>query len=181
MAFIGKYAEKMGQFDQAELAFRSLSANAATARPAMEALLGIAEKRGDVELLCDTLKKMRARWPQDDSVKNDLAYVNLLMGRDVDESMAVAKELVARSPASLAHRTTLALAAIRKSDPAAALAVYHGLKIPWERVGQGHRAVHAAVLGANGQVAEAKAEAAALRWAELRAEERELVKSWRTQ
>lgn len=181
MAFIGKYAEKMGQFDQAELAFRSLSSNAATARPAMEALLGIAEKRGDVELLCDTLKKMRERWPQDDSVKNDLAYVNLLLGREVDESMEVAKELVARSPASLAHRTTLALAAIRKADPAGALAVYQGLKIPWERVGQGHRAVHAAVLGANGQIAEAKAETAALRWAELRAEERELVKSWRTQ
>jgi hypothetical protein len=180
MAFIGNYAEKIGQLDQAETAFRSLSVNAATARPAMESLLRIAQKRGDVELLADTLTKMRERWPQDDSVKNDLAYVNLLRGKAVDESLAAAKDLVARSPASLAHRTTLALAAIRKDDPAGALAVYQGLKIPWERVGPGHRAVYAAALGASGRTAEARAEVAALRWDELRPEERELVKSWRT-
>jgi tetratricopeptide (TPR) repeat protein len=180
LAYIGNYAEKIGQLDQAEAAFRSLSANGATARPALESLLRIAQKRGDVAMLTDTLKTMRERWPQDDSVKNDLAYVNLLMGRAVDESMAAAKELVARSPASLAHRTTLALAAIRKNDPARALAVYQGLTIPWDRVGPGHRAVYAAALGANGKTAEARAEIAALRWEELRPEERELIKSWRT-
>lgn len=180
LKFIATYAERIGQFDQAEAAFRSLSANANTARPALEALMRIAQKREDMAMLTDTLKTMRQRWPQDDSVKNDLAYVNLLTGTAVDESMAVAKELVARSPASLAHRTTLALAAIRKNDPAGALAVYQGLTIPWDRVAPRNRAVYAAVLGANGKDAEARAEIAALRWEELRSAERELVKSWRT-
>ena len=128
-----------------------------------------------------TLQKMRARWPQDDSVKNDLAYFNLLAGKSVNESLAVARDLVARSPRSLPHLTTLALALLCKKDPAAALSVYQGLQIPWERIAPPQRAVHAAVLGANGSTDEAVAEIAALRWDDLRAEEKELIKQWRKQ
>ena len=179
MREIADYAEKCGNLEQAAIAYRSLSVNASTARMGTEGLLRIARSRGDMAMLCDTLEKMRARWPQDVSVKNDLAYLNLLRGKDVDESMAAAKDLVARSPRSLPHLTTLALASIRKQDPAAALAVYQGLQIPWERIATSQRAVHAAVLGANGMTAEAMAEVAALRWEELRPEERELIKQWR--
>jgi tetratricopeptide (TPR) repeat protein len=233
MAYIANYAEKIGQFERAETAFRSLSANAEAARPAFEGLLRIAQKRGDMAMLYDNLKAMQARWPKDDSVKaiafrslsadagtvranleallriaqkhgdmeflcdtlkamlasapqddlvrNDLAYFNLLRGKVVDESQAAAKELVGRLPASLPARTTLALAAIRKHDPAGALSVYQGLQVPWERFDPCHRAVYAAALGANGKTVEAKQEADALRWEELRPEERELIKQWRTQ
>ena len=181
MREIAAYAEKLGRPAQAELAYRSLAASGNTARPAMEALLKIAGSRGDLDLLRDTLKKMRERWPHDDSVKNDLAYFNLLAGKSVDESLAAARELVGRSPRSLPHLTTLALALLRKNDPAAALAVYQGLQIPWERIAPPQRAVHAAVLGGNGKTDEALAEVAALRWEDLRAEEKELIKPWRKQ
>ena len=181
MREIASYAEKLGRPVQAEQAYRSLTANANTARPAMEALLRLAGSRGDMDMLRDTLKKMSVRWPKDDSVKNDLAYFNLLAGKSVDESLAVARDLVARSPASLPHLTTLALAQLRKKDPAAAGSVYQGLQIPWERIAPSQRAVHAAVLGANGRTDEAVAEAAALRWEDLRPEERELIKQWRKQ
>jgi hypothetical protein len=70
---------------------------------------------------------------------------------------------------------------LRKKDPAAALSVYQGLRIPWERIATPQRAVHAAVLGANGRTAEAVAEIAALRWDDLRPEEQELIKQWRKQ
>lgn len=180
MKEIADYAEKCGHFDEAEVAYRSLSANSITARPALEGLLRIARGRGDLEMLCDTLKKMHTRWPQDDSVKNDLAYFSLLLGRAVDESLAVAKELVARSPRNLPHLTTLALAEIRKNEPDQALAVYQGLNIPWDRIGTSQRAVHVAALGINLRTAEAVAEAAALRWEELLPQERELIKQWRT-
>ena len=132
-------------------------------------------------MLCDILQKMRARWPHDDAVKNDLAYFNLLTGKAVDESLAVARELVSRSPRSLPHLTTLALAALRKNDPAGALSVYQGLQIPWDKIATSQRAVYAAVLGANGRTAEAAAAVAALHWEELHPAERELLKQWRTQ
>ncbi len=181
MREIALYAEKLGRPEQAELAYRSLVSNANTARPAMEALLKLAGSRGDMDTVRDTLKKMHERWPQDDAVKNDLAYFNLLAGKSVEESLAVAKDLVAHSPRNLPHITTLALAMLRKKDPAAALSVYQGLQIPWERIAASQRAVHAAVLGANGKTDMASEEAAALRWEDLRAEEKELIKQWRKQ
>ena len=181
MGEIASYAEKIGRLDEAEKACRSLSVNAHTARVAMEGLLRIAQKRGDMEMLRETLQTMSERWPQDDSVKNDHAYVSLLMGTDVDKSLATAKELVSRSPRSLPHRTTLALAAIRKNDAAGAISVYKGLHIPWGRVDSRYRAVYAAALGASGNIAEARAAVDGLRWEELRPEEGELVKQWRKQ
>ena len=180
MGFIGMYAEKIGQYDQAEMAFRTLTSNAASARPAYEALLRIAGKKRDSQMLREILAAMRERWPKDDSVSNDHAYFNLLLGKAVEESFETAKQLVAKSPENLAHRTTLALAAYRKNDRALALSAYQGLDIPWERVGAGQRAVHAAVLGLNGKTEEAKAEANAIRWEDLWNEERELIKQWRT-
>ena len=180
MGFIGTYAEKTGQLKEAELAFRSLTTSATSARPAYEALLRIAERKRDSQMLRETLAAMHERWPKDASVTNDFMYVNLLQGRAVQESFDAARDLVAKSPGSLAHRTTLALAAYRKNDPATAFSVYQGLQIPWDRVGAGQRAVHAAVLGLNGRTAEAQAEANAIRWDDLRNEERELIKQWRT-
>ncbi len=180
MRQIAIYAEKCGLPEQAELAYRSLSASSNTARMALEGLLKIARARRDTEMLCDILQKMRTRWPADDAVKNDLAYFNLLRGKAVDESYLVAEELVKRSPRSLPHLTTLALAALRKNEPARALSVYRGLEIPWEQIAPSQRLVHAAVLGGNGQTAAAIAEVAALPWEELQDEERELVQRWRT-
>jgi hypothetical protein len=181
MRHIANYAEKSGHLDQAEIAYRSLAANGNSARMAMEGLLKIARTRADTDMICDTLQKMSVRWPHDDAVKNDLAYFNLLQKKSVGESLAAAKELVNRSPRSLVHLTTLALAALRNNDPAGALSVYEGLPIPWEKAVASQRAVHAAVLGANGRTAEAAAEAAALRMDDLLPEERELIKQWRTQ
>ncbi len=181
MREIAAYAEKFGRLDQAELALRSLSSNSATARYAMEGLLRIAQQRGDLAQICDTLEKMNQRWPQDDSVANDLAYFNLLQGKAVDESFAAARKLVARSPKSLAHRTTLALAAIRKHDAATALSAYEGIQVPWDRVSPSYRTIYAAALGMGGKAAEARAEVAALSLDRLRPEERELIRQWRTQ
>ncbi|MEQ1850134.1 MAG: hypothetical protein ABMA01_00945 [Chthoniobacteraceae bacterium] len=181
LAFVGQYAEKIGQLDEAEKAYRKLAASATTARLAHEALLRIGERRGSSEMRREILTAMHERWPKDSAVSNDLAYVNLLAGLAIDESFAIARKLVEQAPGSLAHRTTLALAAYRRNDAAFALSVYKGLVIPWERVGPGQRAVYAAVLGLNGKTAEARAEADAIRLESLRAEERELIKRWRSQ
>ena len=180
MGYVGSYAEKVGELDQAELAFRSLTANAKTARPAWEALWRIAERKRDPEMLREILGAMHKRWPKDSAVSNDYAYVNLLQGREIEESFDTARRLVEQSPGSTAHRTTFALAAFRKKDPAAALSMYQGLQFPWDRGAAGQRAVYAAVLGLNGKTAEARAEASAIRWDDLRTEERELIKQWRT-
>jgi len=179
MRFLGGYAERVGQTDQAELAYRSLINSAATARTAYESLLRIAEKRRDVEAVRTLLGEMMKRWPRDSSVRNDHAYFNLLRGDDLDASLSTARELVTESPASLAHRTTLALANIRTNNPPAALAVYDNLNIPWDRAPASHRAIYAAALGLNGKTGEARAQASAIAAENLRPEEQALISQWR--
>ena len=179
MWFLGTYAEKIGQTDHAELAFRSLTNNAATARAAYEGLLRIAEKKRDTAAVRDLLAEMSARWPQDSSVRNDYTYFSLLRGENLEENLKAAREMVAKSPTSLAHRTTLALANLRLNDPAGARAVYDNLNIPWDKAAASHRAVYAAVLGLNGRVSEARAQASAIALKDLRPEERELISQWR--
>ncbi len=178
MWVVGSYAEKIGETREAELAYKSLTASAKTARPAYEALLRMAEKKGDTVALRGILREMRGRWPNDTAVENDYTYLTLLGGQEVSAGLKSAERLVAQSPQSLPHRTTLALAYHRLAQPARALAVYDGLEIPWERTAPAHRAVHAAVLGANGKTSEARAEARALRPESLRPEERELIAAW---
>ena len=175
---VGDYAEKIGELREAELAYRSLTASAKTARPAYEALLRVAEKKGGTAVLRGVLREMRGRWPQDAAVENDYAYFSLLGGGEIAECVKIAERLVAQAPGSLPHRTTLALAYLRTAEPARALAVYAGLEIPWERIAPGQRVVHAAALGANGKTGEARAEARALRPETLRTEERELIAPW---
>ncbi len=178
MWVVGSYAEKVGQTDEAEQAYRSLTASAKTARPAFEALLRLAERKGDTAALLALLREMRARWPNDAAVENDGAFLSLLRGQDLAAGLASAQRLVALAPRSLPHRTTLALAWLRAQQPERALAVYDRLEIPWERAAPAQRAVHAAVLGANGQADAARAEAQALRAEALRAEERALLAPW---
>jgi len=181
MWFLGNYAEKIGQTDQAEIAYQSLKSNATTARSAYEALLRLAGKKGDDDATLQLLHEMLERWPHDDAVANDYTYFSLLKGNSVQEDLKMATDLVNQSPASLAHRTTLALAFYRLHDGASAMNVYAGLQIPWERVPASHRAVHAAVLGLAGHPTEARAEANAIPMEDLRPAEKELIKPWRSQ
>lgn len=179
MWFLASYAEKVGQSDKAELAFRSLTNNSATARPAYEGLLRIAEKRRDDDAIFDLLGEMVKRWPQDASVRNDYTYFALLRGQDIEEGLKAASELVAQAPTSLAHRTTLALANVRLKNAIAAMNVYRGLNVPWDRASPSHRAVYAAALGISGHTSDARAQANAIPVESLRPEERTLISQWR--
>jgi len=87
----------------------------------------------------------------------------------------VAEQLVQREPASLPHRTLLALARLRLGKPADALAVYNGLHIPRNVSSPSAVAVHAAVLAANGKEEEARAEAASVNPDQLLPEEQALI------
>jgi hypothetical protein len=176
--YLAEYAERIGQIDQAELAYRSLTTNASAARRGYEALLRMAQRRNDSGAMRSLLKEMLERWPADDSVKNDVAYLSLLAFIDVPSSTETARQLVLRNPASLPHRTTLALGYLRMNQPAEALAVYDGIQLPWEQMRPNQRAIYAATLGANGRVEEAQAAAAGLPREAFTAEELDLAGPW---
>jgi hypothetical protein len=83
--------------------------------------------------------------------------------------------LVAANPASLPHRTLLALAHLKQGRAADALQVYNGIEVPPNALSASALAVHAAVLHANGQTDAAKKEAQQLPPEQLMPEERALI------
>src|SRR5438105_6275097 len=78
----------------------------------------------------------------------------------VDAIVKLAEKMVRDEPASLPHRTLLALALLKQNRAQDALAVYANLKVPSNAVSASAVAVHASVLAAAGRKDEARAEIA---------------------
>ena len=73
------------------------------------------------------------------------------MQEELREIEKLAENLVTREPASLPHRTLLALARLKQKRPVAALNAYANVQATPNALSPSALAVHAAVLSANGQ------------------------------
>ena len=94
---------------------------------------------------------------------------------------ALAEDLVQRNPASMPHRTLLALARLRQNRAADALAVYENIQVSANALTPSALAVHAAVLAANGKTDDARAEAKQIKRDNLLPEERQLIEKLATE
>ena len=175
MSLIGQYAAQMGAYDQAEKAFGKLAQMPGQAETAYLALIQLVAKHGTTAQLRDTLVGMINAVPKAAEPRNDWAYLSLLLNADVDTAFTVAQTLEAAHPELLAFRSTLALAYLRKNNPAAALKVYNDFTIDWKTAPPSWRMVHAVVEGANGNKAAAQAEAENINRSLLRPEELTLL------
>ena len=70
----------------------------------------------------------------------------------------IAQALIEKEPASLPHRTLLALVRLKRGQAAGALEVYSGINVAPRALTPSALAMHAAVLAANGQTEAARAE-----------------------
>ena len=126
LLMLGRYAEKNGAAGTAEAAFRVAVQADQQSRQAHEELILLLESRGETRALRDALQVMAGIWPRDPAVRNDLAYFDALLDENLTAARDTASELVAAEPASLPHRTTLALAELRLGDNFAALDALSG-------------------------------------------------------
>ena len=202
---LADYAEKNGIVDVAESAFNAAAVEAPKLRVAQQGRLRIAQRSGDTKKIHGVLADMLRAWPNDAAVQNDESYTRLLligsqqsqdggtgsvpsdelMGRhgghpstdrqELDQIEQLAANLVGRNPASMPHRTLLALARLRQNRPADALAVYENIQVTPNALTPSALAVHAAVLAANGKIDDAKKEAAQIKPEQLLPEERALI------
>lgn len=171
---LASYAEKNGAVDVAEAAYQEASLQSPKLRAAQQGRLRIAQMRRDTAQMHAVLAEMLKLWPNDTAVQNDEAYTRLLLLRQAAREPQVqssdtlaeaasieqtAVSLVEREPASLPHRTLLALARLRQHKGAEALAVYEKLQITPQALTPSALAVHAAVLAANGNADGARTEA----------------------
>jgi hypothetical protein len=164
---LAQYAEKNGNAEIAEAAYNGAAATSPKLRVAQDGRLRLAQASRDTKKLHAVLADMLALWPNDAAIQNDEAYTRLLLlppanGEEhVDEINAIeqlAEELVQQNPASLPHRTLLALARLKQHRPFAALEVYSNIQIVPNAVSPSALAVHAAVLAANGRRNDARHE-----------------------
>jgi hypothetical protein len=186
LAMLAQYAEKDGNVAIAEAAYTHLTANAPRLRSAQQGRLRAAQATGDLTKIHAVLADMLRIWPNDTAVQNDEAYTRLLlrggMGSvpstdkenaqrrtsnaqgptpDNPEIVAIeqlAAKLVETEPASLPHRTLLALARLRLGRPAGALEAYANISVPKNVATPSAIAVHAAILAANGRTEDAATE-----------------------
>lgn len=170
------YLEQLGERSAASKLYRRLSDVEAFSGPAYVGLvrtLGADPKQS--EALREALEKMLARFPGVKEGRNDLAYLNLLEGRKVSESIQAAAELVAEAPQMLAFRTTMALAELVRGNAKSADSIYNGVDLDWTTVNPGWVAVRASVLAANGKMEEARLLAGPLNPDQLRDGEKRLL------
>jgi ribosomal protein L22 len=185
LLLLADYAERNGAIDVAENAYTAADTEEGRLRPAIEGRVRIAHARGETQKMQGLLAAMLRNWPNDPAVQNDEAYARLLLTsgdsekqkRSAAEIEQLGADLAQREPASLAHRTLLALARLKQGRTADALAVYNELRIAQNALTPGAVAVHAAVLAANGKADDARKEIKQLKPELLLPEERALIQA----
>src|SRR5437763_3133648 len=185
---LGEYAEKNGAERIATTAIAAAAVANPKSRQAQQGRLRIAYSASDTKRVHALLQEMLKIWPNDTAVPNDEAYIHLLLiiggtgsvwsqtaasnplpsanselpssseAEAVDAIVKLAEKMVRDEPASLPHRTLLALALLKQNRAQDALAVYANLKVPSNAVSASAVAVHASVLAAAGRKDEARAE-----------------------
>ena len=189
---LADYAEKNDANAIAASAYDAAVAVAPNLRPAQQGRLRLAQAARDTRRMHAILADMLRRWPNDTAVQNDEAYTRLLLlsgaelkadtlktdagaSSQLAEIEALAADLVKREPASLPHRTLLALARLKQNRPAEALEVYADIRTPTNVLTPSALAVHAAVLAAAGQREDARTEVEHIPENRLVAEEKALI------
>jgi hypothetical protein len=139
------------------------------------ALVNIESGARTTEELCALVAAFANEFPELDEVRNDLAYLELLMGQNVDAACDTAKALTLKRPEMLAYRSTLALGELRSQRIDAAAKVYEGWSIDWSTAQDRFKAVHVAVLAASGNETAANKLRPSINPSQLRPEEKVLA------
>ena len=156
--YIAGYLEQAGERMGAALIYRRLTENEESEGPAYVGLVRcLSADPRQTSALRDALEKMLTKFPSVKEAQNDLAYLNLLEGRKLVESIRTARDLVTDAPGMLMYRTSMALAELVQGNVKAAESMYRGVELDWTTLNNpGWVAVRAAVLGASGKKDEAR-------------------------
>ncbi|PYL92971.1 MAG: hypothetical protein DME28_10090 [Verrucomicrobia bacterium] len=178
LRFVANFAEQSRATAAALKAYEQLARFPEHADFAYRGTQRVSQRSGDTAAQRAAMSKISARAPEDPNAADQLAYLSLLLGEDVDQNFAVAKKLAEQYPNRLSYRVTTALGYLRQHDPASALAQFKGpVSIDWKRTLPAWRAVYAAALFASDRNDEARTIIATISRDRLNPQERELIES----
>jgi hypothetical protein len=177
---VAAYARRFGANAIAEQAARKvIEGGGAAARLGYEELLQGCKQ--DLPRACVVLREMAQAFPSDPAVLNDLTYAKLLLKEADQNAVAVAEGLVAKAPALLAYRATLALAYLRAGSPDKARRAMEPegpANSSWREFHPYELAIYAAACGASGDADQAVEAARTIDRTALKKEETELAHKW---
>ena len=178
LRFVANFAEQSRATAAALKAYEQLARFPEHADFAYRGTQRVSQRSGDTAAQRAAMSKISARAPEDPNAADQLAYLNLLLGEDVDQNFAVAKKLAEQYPNRLSYRVTTALGYLRQHDPASAMAQFKGpVSIDWKRTLPAWRAVYAAALFASDRNDEARDIIATISRDRLNPQEHELIDS----
>jgi len=178
LRFVANFAEQSRATAAALKAYEQLARFPEHADFAYRGTQRVSQRSGDTAAQRAATSKISARAPEDPNAADQLAYLNLLLGEDVDQNFAVAKKIAEQYPSRLSYRVTTALGYLRQHDPASAMAQFKGpVSIDWKRTLPAWRAVYAAALLASDRNDEARDIIATIPRDRLNPQERELIES----
>lgn len=175
---LAEYAFRNGNRTLAQESYKILAQNPRDAIPATRGMVRTADSLGETWAARDYARRLVALAKDDDNVRVQVAYYDLLLNENIEEAFTQAQALHKAKPEDFSRRAVLALAHLRKGNPKAAVECVEGQVVNWNQVIPGLRAVIAASLGAAGRADTASNYVARLPLARLKPEERELIRPY---
>ena len=176
LKFVANFAEQSRATAVAMKAYEQLARFPEQADVAYQGLQRVSLKSGDITAQRSAMAKISARTPDDPNAADQVAYLDLLLGENVDKNLATAKKLADQYPNRLSYRVTVALGYLRQHNAAAALAQFNGpAPIDWKQTLPAWRAVYAAALLGTDKNDEAQKIIATIPREQLSTQERALI------
>ena len=173
--FIAAYAMKSGNDKEGIKAFWTLARRPDTAMQGFIGLIRFTPKGASASELLPVYSEMLETFPNLQDARSDYAYLCLLSGNNVEEAVAVSREIFNKEPNSLAALSVAALAYYKSGEISQAASLYDGKLIAWKTAPAQWKAIRVAVLVALGRNKEAADLAATIDVTNLRPEERKLL------
>jgi len=173
--FIAAYAMKSGNDKEGIKAFWILARRPDTAIQGFLGLIRFTPKVASVSELLPIYTEMLETFPNLQEARSDYAYLCLLSGNNVEEAVAVSREIFNKDPNSLAVLSIAALGYYKSGEISQAASLYDGKLITWKTAPAPWKVVRVAVLLALGRNKEAADLAATIDVLSLRPEERKLL------
>lgn len=159
-------------------AWRLLAGQPAEATNGLRRLQRLADRKGDTWTARDYARRALRLAPDDPDLRLDVAHYSLLLGEDYDRALREAERQLPSRTNDFRGRAVLALAYLRLGAGDRARAVLDRAVLDESNRQPSTLAILAAVFGGNGLTGRAEEIARQLPLAELRPEERELIRPW---
>jgi len=168
--FAARYAETVGWKPEALAAWRILAANEGARPDALRAQLRNLPSDAPASEGLAIVEQLLQIFPDDPSARLSAIYFRLMANQDAEVSAAAAEEFLAGDPESVDLRRVAALARLRAGKAKDGLAIW-----PGDNDENRWRALHAALLRANGQTKAAEAALEEVETESLGPEEKDLL------